>query len=1005
MFSSPTSPAYLSSRSADVILSDVRPIKLVYEALQSVNVLLDELLYTILNEALSLATDRLKAALLKVVPTTLGKEALLEAEVELKAYCERATATPETSRSASVRSSVAEDERPFDLQWSFELLRLKCEAYSTMNDTDEDTEAERRLNERMGGALPLSVAELAPAALYLTAILEYICEHILSNVSSVVARDSSRTIATVQDLFIALCEDDAIHGTFRATKVYDQIEHLSRATKTRRSKSFSRTSDRVSSPLPPPSTHAELMAVTESAVARARTRASLESLKSASSTAGTVERGRSSSEKGRATTIRMRLTSEQPEITEKGQPDQEGLDEFDELMRSGATMKVSLTPDRLKSMEVFNRERTLRANRRAGQISDRASGGDGHASMADRQRKSSTAARPLPRRVDSIVEDEEELPSRPSTAQPATGNRMRQSSKSFSARSSPSQFRIRAASISDMPSPRLNSGKASPAAEKPPTNGAAGRQNSRKMARNRESIDLDEIIGGSDGDEEDAAGSDDNATPTSAKPNRPKPKPPHISQSARDLIAFLEEGPPTSPDSPPRSSNASVSVFSLESTKSRSGRFSRMMSRLTASGSADKINGRRAEGDEEQPRTPRTARILGRKASMNNLHPPPSYKAPSLSSKRSFPNVVVVSPSRPYPSQAPKLPSPVPSLPSSLSSPQWQPASPVPSTAPLLPHSISVASSQASTDDSSSHAFPVRRSSVRKAVPTWDEKVEVRPPVPSLAIPADNVSVPSRNGSIRSHVNGAAVPPEDNAIRESAASPKDTTPDRIPSLSINTSITQPVNGQTLSPSPQGEAYRGVSPSPSRSRRSPIPRKPAPSPNQEEGPATPITPSSLPSTPAPTSSTLTLTPPTKDRSERRRSRRSNREHISSRAVGELRRLLAAARTADECRLLVDMFFARHGFPQAPGVGVVAAADFPEPPPLDNSTLMSLTEMECSMVEHLLGDGDVVMSEAMNAHARTQTASVDATAVNVEAHAPTSSDGSSGNAPASGAPSQE
>lgn len=27
-------------------------------------------------------------------------------------------------------------------------------------------------------------------------------------------------------------------------------------------------------------------------------------------------------------------------------------DEFDELMRSGATMKVSLTPDRLKTMEV-----------------------------------------------------------------------------------------------------------------------------------------------------------------------------------------------------------------------------------------------------------------------------------------------------------------------------------------------------------------------------------------------------------------------------------------------------------------------------------------------------------------------------------------------------------------------------------------------------------------------------------------------------------------------------
>jgi hypothetical protein len=38
-----------------------------------------------------------------------------------------------------------------------------------------------------------------------------------------------------------------------------------------------------------------------------------------------------------------------------GDQDQILKDEFDELMRSGSTMKVSLTPDRLKSMEVCNK--------------------------------------------------------------------------------------------------------------------------------------------------------------------------------------------------------------------------------------------------------------------------------------------------------------------------------------------------------------------------------------------------------------------------------------------------------------------------------------------------------------------------------------------------------------------------------------------------------------------------------------------------------------------------
>lgn len=65
-----------------------------------------------------------------------------------------------------------------------QLLRLKCEAYTTMNDSDEDEEAERRLNDRMvetGGTFPPKLYMLAPAALYLTAILEYVL--IISTIS------------------------------------------------------------------------------------------------------------------------------------------------------------------------------------------------------------------------------------------------------------------------------------------------------------------------------------------------------------------------------------------------------------------------------------------------------------------------------------------------------------------------------------------------------------------------------------------------------------------------------------------------------------------------------------------------------------------------------------------------------------------------------------------------------------------------------------------------------
>ena len=110
----PTGPNYISSRSADVILSDVRPIKLKLDALRSINVLLDEFLYNLLYAAKSITTDKLKTSLIRILPTALGKDSILEAELELKAYWER------TNPSPSVRNA-SDTHLDFDLAWSFEV--------------------------------------------------------------------------------------------------------------------------------------------------------------------------------------------------------------------------------------------------------------------------------------------------------------------------------------------------------------------------------------------------------------------------------------------------------------------------------------------------------------------------------------------------------------------------------------------------------------------------------------------------------------------------------------------------------------------------------------------------------------------------------------------------------------------------------------------------------------------------------------------------------------------
>ncbi|KAI0832822.1 hypothetical protein BC628DRAFT_356002 [Trametes gibbosa] len=881
------SPGYISTRSAEVILSDVRPIKLKLEALQSINVLLDEFLYSILSAARSLATDKLKSALLKVLPTSLGKEALLEAEVELKAYWERTTSPRPLAPSRSAESGQ------FDLQWSFELLRLKCEAYSTMNDSDEDAEAERRLQLRMeaaGSSSPPNPSHLAPAALYLTAILEAICEHVLSNVSRVAARDSARTLATIQDLFTALGEDDALYGTLKSMKAYEQIESLSKAQRPRRSKSFSRSTDRTA---PRTST---------SSPTPSRVRLSTDSSRSGAPTV--VESRRTSVEKAKATKIfhsRSLSDRERPEpevaalarsqseiginrelspASNEFEDDEELQHEFDELMRSGATMKVSLTPDRLKSMEERS-ERERGSRRAAAQVAEKLStgtGGGGGVPTGDSKRSSS--GRPTLRHVDSIIEDDEDTgssnhassgsgsaaPAFQSNAASVVSARMRNTSFTASS-SSPAMMRaadqrLRSISISNVPHPRHEDGISRKAGTKPSQSSRTGLQNTmpsagqgglqkrtRKMGRNRESMDLDDIMNASDNDEAFVEVPDDSSTHrTPTTPRREtvpiSPRTPHVSKAAQDLIAFLEAGPPNEPAYNP---SMNASVISFESSKTRSGRLQRMMSRLTLGGSKESLNG----SIPEEPRS------LSRKSSTKlnvTSTPPPSFKTSSLASKRS---VTDISHSKnPYPNVIVATPPPRPVL---------QTAAAI-----LAEPSSTTSSLHTSREDDSSQTSSLNRRSTRKAVPTFEDSAIS----PANSTAHEDVRSPvSLNGnrSISRDTDGTSLTSQ-TAVRKLI--PLNGHPVKIDTSESSLhphSIVSPVGRK--SPHSHSKAESGYgSRSASRS---------------------PVTPSELLPSSTPPSAPPAPAIPTTD-------------------VDNLRRLMSAATSAAECRLLVDMFLAKNGF---------------------------------------------------------------------------------------------
>ncbi|KAF8528845.1 hypothetical protein BU17DRAFT_37137 [Hysterangium stoloniferum] len=853
----PPPPNYLSARSADVILSEVRPTRIKSEALRSVNVLLDELLWLILGYARSFSTDRLRSGLLKALPTALGKNALLEAEVELRAYVDR---NPPATPLPTDESTMAK----FPLQPAFELLRMKCEAYFSLGDQEENTEAENLLHSRMSqiaGDVTPKLEAIAPASLYLTAILEHICEHVLACVGRVVARDSSRTTAHSQDLYVALCEDETIYALFKTMKVQDQIEQQSKTSRPRRSKSSSRNDLGVDLPA-------------HSTPALPQTRQSMDSAVSNSS--NTNLPGRSSAEKGRSKVIFKNSPPKVPENksilgvrhrrsnsllgdkkasampfnellrsnTNDGflPGDDDDSIHFDDLMRSGATMKVSLTPDRLKTFEVFAKEKTMRATRSGPQNHNRDTSAPPSAFSSQL-----SLQKPLPSsrtriQVESIAEAPE-----------GDTGRLRSASISNSSTSkvekiaNPSRTRSFTETRSTPLRPDFNPSTlldTMPVA----TGAIAGdmpKRTRRGPVRNRESLDLDDVMDGIE----------DNV-PVVTKKISLTPKSAHTTTNeTKDLLDFLSEGPPE--PTPTVSSPTSASF--VDPRTSKQSRFRGIKNFLTGSSSNEKLGRSMDDPVESIHKTV----IVGTNDSHNASRPSP----PSLNLKRSIPNVNTTR-----------------SALSSLATPP-------------------------DTNSSVSGLGPQRVSTTRKAVPPWESTNND----PSSTKKPVDTQVESEN------VTKALPRPSMPADGKVPVSPISPTRKRVPPLDLS------INGHVT-----GD------------------RKPSPT-------VSVATPSSINGQSTPRDSAVP-TPQNASRSESRNTQtESSWPHQADDHVRDLRRLIAKANNADECRVLVDMFLAKSGALLKDETMKIT----PSLPPIPQIEIVREDEHELHLIEVLLGDGWTAM----------------------------------------------
>jgi hypothetical protein len=381
----------------------------------------------------------------------------------------------------------------------------------------------------------------------------------------------------------------------------------------------------------------------------------------------------------------------------------------------------------------------------------------------------------------------------------------------------------------------------------------------RKIQQNRESIDLDDIMGGSDDDD------DPPITPAkqAKQVGTPKRAGHHaVSAGTRDLMDFLAEGPPDtgggrdmadfSADGP-SGYNAGI----VESGKPKgSGRLQRMISKLSL-GNADKSRG--ASDDFQRQKLLQTP------------------IRPTVNSQSSLTNLSSLA-NRPIP--------------------------------PRPPHPISPPSSP-SRDSSDDQGHNGSRSRGQSIVQHEKRKsIDGRPSESSSASPL----TPQRDHSLPSN-RRPPLPVNENGhssnrrVDDSPKIPSARSP-HVPATNDILTVHPPVE----SPTPQARVQKPTAA-----------RKPAP---------------------------VYVVAPSKP-------------HVSGTDAHDMHRLMSKATTADECRLLYDMFLAKSGI-------LIGPADYDIPYPSPSPSVISRaqitpadTALEHSLVELLLG-GDSLPEQSPRRH---------------------------------------
>ncbi|OBZ83082.1 hypothetical protein A0J61_08870 [Choanephora cucurbitarum] len=358
--------SYVCQRAAHAIIADVGPLRISSDALQAINMFIDEFLSYLLISASSLDLVCLKTAVTHLLSDSLGKNALAEAEVELK----QAIKSKEHDLVLYEKMRLLDNDGFFPVNQAVALAQEACSKYCTLaSENVRNSTYTKTMSDYPSKTNSIVITSIV--IVFITAVIEHLAEHVLHSIGLAADQSDIENIR-VKEVLCAMLDDPQTGSLFARMSLKEKLEK--------------RVGMQYVAPLPSPlaspilpkgyknfsSCEVNQMPTEERDLQTISSNSSMRStdslparpvsVMSSTTVKSTGSKSRfklfsnidTSKDKRGSISHMFSKKSKSSSIISPTSPCFSTESDFEELLRSNSTKRVSLTPTRLKSIEVKN---------------------------------------------------------------------------------------------------------------------------------------------------------------------------------------------------------------------------------------------------------------------------------------------------------------------------------------------------------------------------------------------------------------------------------------------------------------------------------------------------------------------------------------------------------------------------------------------------------------------------------------------------------------------------